>query len=92
MEHKTSNKSLSSVISNFTRQLISADYNAAEISFTLTKEATVLALIAAPNSALAMNVVTDGMKFGCAIAAAFDDSLHREIDETDTAPMMAGVN
>lgn len=90
MEHKTSNELLSSVVSSFTRQLIAAGYSVAEISFTLAKEATVLGLNAAPNSALAMIVVMDGMKFACAITAASDDSQHSEIDETDTAPINSG--
>jgi len=71
MKHKTSNESLGGVTS----------------SFTLAKEATVLGLNAAPNSALAMIVVMNGMKFGCAIAAAPNNSQHSEIDETDTAPI-----
>jgi hypothetical protein len=68
MEQKTSNEPPGSVISSFTKQLIAAAYSAAEISFTLAKKASVLGLNAAPNSALAIMVVMDGVKFGCAIA------------------------
>lgn len=68
MEHKTSNEPRGSLISSFTKQLIATAYSAAGISFTPLKKATVLRLNAAPNSALAIMVVMDGVKFGCAIA------------------------
>jgi hypothetical protein len=92
MENKNSNEPLSSVISSFIKQLIAADHNAAEISFTLAQEATVLGLDAAPNPELAMVVVMDGVKSGCATKLAADGSELSEIDETSTAPIAATVH
>lgn len=92
MEHKTSNEPLSRVISSFIKQLIAADHNAAEISFTLAQEATVLGLDAAPNPELAMVVVMDGVKSGCATKLVTDGTQLSAIDETDTAPITTTVH
>ena len=92
MEQKTSNKRLSRVISSFIKQLIATDHNAAEISFALAQEATGLGLDAPPNPELAMVVVMDGVKSGCATKLSADGSQLSEIDETHTAPITATVH
>ena len=92
MEQKTSPEPLSDVIVSFVKQLLAADYNAAEISFTLSQEAMVLGLDAAPNPELAMVVVMDGMKSGCASKLAADEHQSNENQQPDTAPTAATVN
>jgi len=92
MEQKTSSEPLSEVIADFIKQLMAADYNAAEISFTLTQEAIVLGLEAAPNPELAMVVVMDGVKSGCARKLSADEDQSSENHQPDTAQNAATVH
>ena len=71
---------------------MAADHSMAEISFTLAQEATVLGLDTAPSPELAMVVVMDGVKSGCATKLSADGSQLSEIDETHTAPITATVH
>lgn len=92
MEQKASPEPLSDVIVSFIKQLLTADYQAAEISFTLSREAIVLGLAAAPNPELAMVVVMDGVKSGCASKLAADENQSSENHQPDTAPAAATVH
>lgn len=92
MEQKTSPEPLSDVIASFVKQLMAADYNAAEISFTLSQEAIVLGLEAAPNPELAIVVVMDGVKSGCASKLAADENQSSDNQQPDTAPTAATVH
>ncbi|WP_252258534.1 hypothetical protein [Erythrobacter aurantius] len=92
MTQKTSSEPLSDVIVSFVKQLLAADYNAAEISFTLSQEAMVLGLDAAPNPELAMVVVMDGVKSGCASKLAADEDQSTQEQQPDTAPTAATVH
>ena len=92
MDQKTSLEPLSDVIVSFVKQLLAADYNASEISFTLSQEAMVLGLDAAPNPELAMVVVMDGVKSGCASKLAADEDQSSEEQQPDTAPTAATVH
>ncbi|MFB0613988.1 hypothetical protein [Aurantiacibacter poecillastricola] len=92
MTQKTSSEPLSDVVASFVKQLLAADYNAAEISFTLSQEAIVLGLHAAPNPELAIVVVMDGGKSGCASKLAADEDQSSENQQPDTAPTAATVH
>ncbi|MBS7671245.1 hypothetical protein [Croceicoccus gelatinilyticus] len=92
MTQKTSFEPLSDVIARFVKQLLAADYNAAEISFTLSQEAIVLGLHAAPNPELAIVVVMDGGKSGCASKLAADEDQSSENQQPDTVPTAATVH
>jgi hypothetical protein len=92
MEQKTSPEPLSGVINSFIKQLLAADYNAAEISFTLSHEAIVLGLATAPNPELAIVVVMDGLKSGCASKLAADENQSSDNQQPDTASTAATVH
>lgn len=92
MEQKTSLEPLSDIIVSFVKQLLAADYNAAEISFTLSQEAMVLGLDAAPNPELAIVAVMDGLKSGCASKLAADKNQSSENQQRDTSPTAATVH
>jgi hypothetical protein len=92
MENKASDEPLVSIVQSFIEKLMADDHSAAEISFTLVEQATVLGLAVSPSSKLAMIVVMDGMQSGCASKLESEEVEHGDPDEEETAPIGATLH
>ena len=87
MQNKNSDKSLNEIVEGFIKKLIAAGQNTAEISFTLAEQATILGIEVAPSTELAMIVVMDGIKSGCASRVSTDEETKECADEIYATPI-----